>query len=68
MPRMSNLPDRQRRLFPNTEVPVSVSAEQQQELRIVMADLLLSVLVNDGSNSTHLCNDTRSIEDERKTD
>jgi hypothetical protein len=68
MPRNPSPTDRQRRLFPMTESSVNLPAEQQRELRMVMADLLLSAFVGSSSNSTKLCNTRRSTEDESKAD
>ena len=51
-----------------TESSVNLPAEQQRELRMVMADLLLSAFVGSSSNSTKLCNTRRSTEDESKAD
>lgn len=68
MPQNPSPTDRQRRLFPMTESSVNLPAEQQQELRMAMADLLLSVFVGNSSNATKLCNKRKSTEDESKTD
>jgi hypothetical protein len=68
MPRIPSPADRQRRLFPMTESSVNLPAEQQRELRMAMADLLLSAFVGSSSNSTKLCNKRRSTEDESKAD
>jgi hypothetical protein len=51
---------RQRRLLPITEPSLNLPAEQQRELRMAMADLLLRF---SGSNSPSR-DDNRSTEDE----
>jgi hypothetical protein len=68
MPRIPSLAERQRRLFPMTESSVNLPAEQQRELQIAMADLLLSAFVGSSSHSTNLCVKRRSTEDESKAD
>jgi hypothetical protein len=68
MPRNPRPVDRQRQLFPMTESSLNLPAEQQRELRMVIADLLLSVFVGNSSNSTELCHERRDAENERKAD
>jgi hypothetical protein len=64
MPRIPRPAERQRRLFPTTESSLNLPAEQQRELRMAVADLLLR-FANDNSQSRV---DKRSTEDESQAD
>ena len=67
MPRISDSVNRQRRLFALTEPSVDLPAEDQQELRMAMADLLLNAVTRRSRVSVPTRNE-RSTEDEPKTD
>ena len=67
MPDIPSPATRQRRLlFHLIEPSASLPAEQQRELRMAMADLLLSALT--GGSSVTQTRDERGAEDESKAD
>jgi hypothetical protein len=66
MPLIPSVVNRQRRLFAPTGPSVDLLAEEQRDLRIAMADLLLNALA--GRSGSTPAGSERSTEDESKVD
>lgn len=67
MPPIPHSVNRQRRLFTLTEPSVNLPEEEQRELRMAMADLLLNAVAGSSRGSTPVRNERRT-EDEPKID